>query len=272
MEQTRQSTRQVKRKVHFEAESEQESIINRDETVAKSSPKKKNRTTPQVVSIDPELDSKSFIDNYYKSRLTNSRIIQAVTYVRAIYEQYLTVNQKKMTEPMVDMVLHLNSLYLTNSDIIYHFGQVRNFINTCVSFGCKDIDSMIRIVTNSKNQMSQTNIFSSINKLPISTPAINSVSVGVNYVQKDLNCLYNIKAQLESRSMEFNIVNCHIIIEYLIRKQKEIQFVIVDILLSSSTKFPNLIEKTNYLNFMSMTQFRIRKLYNDLITELSLFN
>ncbi len=272
MESLRQSTRQVKRKVRFafESESEQENIINRNETVNQPSPKKKTRVIPQVIRLDPELDSVTFMDNYYKSRLFNTRILQAVTYVRRIYEQYLQYNLKKITEPMVDMVLRLNSLYLTNSDIICHYGQVRNFINTCVAFGCKDIDSIIRIVTDSKNQISQTNIFTSINQLPISTPAINAVSIRVDYVQKDLNCLYNVKAQLESRNMDFNTVNCHVVIDFLIRKQKEIQFVIVDILINASTKFPNLIDKSNYINFMSMSQFRIKKTHNELIIELGL--
>jgi hypothetical protein len=263
-----ESKRQVKRKVHFWDEDE----IEKTQRTKQPQAKKRILVNPSPVeNLDPELDSTKFMLNYYTSNLVKTQIIQNVSYICKMYESYLKQNHKN-TEPMVNLVLYLNSVYTTINDINYHYNQMRNLINSSVGLGINDIDTVIQSVTNSQNEFSKYNIFGGISKLPIgNTEVIDVFAYNTNYIQKDLNCLSNIKIQLEINNLEFNPVNCHVVVNNLIRKQKLIQFVILDILLKSDTKFPNLIYKSNLINFMSLTKLRIQQTYNELGFELGLF-
>ncbi len=263
-----ESKRQVKRKVHFVDVDE----IEKTPRTRQPQTKKRILANPSPVeNFDPELDSAKFMLNYYKTNLVKTQIIQNVSYICKMYESYLKQNHKN-TEPMVNLVLYLNSVYTTINDINYHYDQMINLINSSVGLGINNIDTVIQSVTNSLNEFSKYNVFSVITKLPIgNTKAIDVFANNTNYIQKDLNCLSNIKIQLEINNLEFNPVNCHVVVNNLIRKQKLIQFVILDILLKSDDKFSNLIYESNVINFMSLTKLRIQKTYNELGFELRLF-
>ncbi len=266
----RQSTRQVKRKVHFESDindyrGSEQSVQN------DIKPKKQRKNNTQPKTIDPELDALGFLSDYRASSGISVKInIVIVNHIIKMYEDYL-IHNSKINEPIVNLISFMTSIYKINLDDIFHYNQVKNFIFTAFRIGCTNIDFIIQMLTNTRNEYTKYNVFNMLQKIPLTSVSnTNQWSNQVNYIQKDLDCINNVKSQLLLWKLDFTIENVMKIINKEITSHKCIQFVALDIILMTNKKFTNIIDKSNCIEHTSMTKLEIENRYTELKTFLNL--
>lgn len=264
----RQSTRQIKRKVHFELE-DIECIKPVQSAKNEFKPKKKQRivqTLPKT--IDPELNALEFLSTYRLINLKSEKSISSINHIIKMYKDYLT-NNSKINESMVNLIIYLNLIYKINADDTFHYKHIKNFIFTSFRIGCTDIDFIIQMLINKRNQYVEYNVFNMLEKIPLTSSVVsNPWTHQIDFIQKDLDCISNVKSLLVLNNLEFNEENSNKIFNQEITRRKLIQYIVIDLLLKSNIEFPNIINRTNELDNTTMKILELEKKYADLVIEL----
>lgn len=193
----------------------------------KLNPKKKqliinsNISQPVINKILP--DSKTFLlsyqlkaDNYN----TDEKILDSfIEYVKSTYLKYLTDIKRKDTETISDLIVFLDSLKNTHSDIIYHFIEVKMFIRDSFDLGIINIDQMICAIKNCHDHIYRQKINTSLNN-----------DSSILYIKKDLSCIQIVRDGLYRNNLDCTLVNCEMIASAYIEKSNLFQIIISDII------------------------------------------
>lgn len=252
-----QSTRQNKRKVHF--------VIEEENDIKPTKKQKSIQTKP--TTIDSELNSLEFLSNYRLVNLQNNKMINLINCLIKMYENYLTQNSI-IKEPVVNLISYLDSIYKIKRENIFHYKHIRNFMFTTLRIGCTNIDFIIEMLKLKINQNTNYNVFEKVDNISIISVDMNNRLVHqANFIQKDLECVNNIKKELEKDNLGYTIENVNKIINQEISKNKLIQYIVLDLILKSNIQFPNIINKANHLYYTTMKKMELENKYADLVIE-----